>query len=221
MSGDAAHGPVEAMPGLRPVVSDHEQWGEWARNIFFVVFLIELAAVLLRSSPWLRYAMIGSTIIGVIGLAALYEAAEHGGEIVYSYAGGVGTRSGNPEDVDHLFLAGLYQQTLADRAAGRFQEASRWIEQAAQRFPDNIEVQLARAESLLLDRKDPAAAVDALQVIHPQADNRPLRIRHALLTADALVATGQRDGAMAVLQQVLADGPNARVQQRLDEIKAR
>ena len=115
MTGDAAHGPVEAMPGLRPIVTEHERWGEWTRNIFLVVFLIELIAIALRKSTMVRYALIASAAVGVVGLFALYEAGEHGGEIVYGYAGGVGTRSGNPEDVSHLFLAGLYQQALADR----------------------------------------------------------------------------------------------------------
>src|SRR6476469_6996124 len=44
-TGDAAHGPVEAMPGLRPIVTDHEEWGERARNIFVIVALIELVAL--------------------------------------------------------------------------------------------------------------------------------------------------------------------------------
>ena len=218
MTGDAAHGPVEAMPGLRPIVSAHEQWGEWTRNIFLVVFLIELIAIALRRSALVRYVLIASTVVGAAGLVALYEAGEHGGEIVYNYAGGVGTRSGNPEDVSHLFRAGLYQQALADRQAGRVQEASRLLDQAALRFPDDVEVKLAQAESILLDRKDPAGALSALQAIRTPADNRPIRARHALLTADALVASGQRDGAIAVLQQVLAEAPSPRVQQKLDEI---
>jgi len=217
-TGDAAHGPVEAMPGLRPIVSDHERWGEWTRNIFLVVFLIELSALALRRPPLVRYAAVASALIGVIGLGALYQAGSHGGEIVYSYAGGVGTRSGSPEDVSRLFLAGLYQQALADREAGRLQEATRLIDQAAARFPENIEVKLAQAESILLDRKDAGGAIGVLQAIRPPADNRPLRVRHAVLTADALVASGQRDGAAAVLQQVLTEGPSVRAQQKLDEI---
>ena len=40
-----------------------------------------------------------------------------------------------------------------------------------------------------------------------------------MLTADALVATGQRDGAIALLQQVQVDAPSPRVQQKIDEIK--
>jgi uncharacterized membrane protein len=220
-TGDAAHGPIEQMPGLRPAVEAHEQWGERARNIFVIVLLAEAAALVLRRSPRARYALIASTLIGVVGLGALYEAGEHGGEIVYDYAGGVGTRSGNPQDIGHLLRAGLYQQALADRSAGRPADAAALLDVAIGRFPADVEVQLARAESLLLDRKDAAAAIEALRTIVPPADNRAVRTRHAMLTADALEAAGQRDGAIAVLQQLLTSLPNARVQQRLDALKAK
>jgi hypothetical protein len=40
-----------------------------------------------------------------------------------------------------------------------------------------------------------------------------------MLTADALEAEGQRDGAIATLQQLVTAVPNARVQQRLDALK--
>jgi hypothetical protein len=46
-TGDAAHGPIEQMPGLRPAVTAHEEWGERARNIFLVVLLAEAAALAL------------------------------------------------------------------------------------------------------------------------------------------------------------------------------
>ena len=121
-TGDAAHGPVEAMPGLRPIITEHEEWGERARNIFVIVFLIELAALALSRNPArMRYALIASTLVGVIGLGVLYEAGEHGGRIVYDYAGGVGTRSGDPASVGNLLRAGLYQQALLERKAGRGQ----------------------------------------------------------------------------------------------------
>jgi len=218
-TGDAAHAPVEAMPGLRPAVTAHEEWGERARNIFIVVFLIELISLVLRQPARVRYALIASTIVGVIGLGALFEAGEHGGEIVYAYAGGVGTRSGDPADVGHLLRAGLYQQALVERKAGRPLAANALLEEAVQRFPTDVEVALARAESVIVDRKDPMTAIGLLQAVKPPADNRFIRIRHAMLTADALAGTGQRDGAIAVLQQVQTDAPNPRVQQKIDEIK--
>jgi uncharacterized membrane protein len=218
-TGDAAHGPIEAMPGLRTAVTAHEEWGERARNIFIVVVLIELVALVLRHPERTRYALFASTIVGALGLGALYETGEHGGEIVYDYAGGVGTRSGDPAAVGNLLRAGLYQQALVERNAGRRQAANDLLEEAARRFPNDIEVSLARAESVLIDRKDAAAAVAQLQAIRPPADNRFVRVRHAMLTADALVATGQREGAIAVLQQIQTEAPSPRVQQRIDEIK--
>ena len=62
---------------------------------------------------------IASAVIGVGGLVVLYEAGEHGGAIVYGYAGGVGTRWGDPQAVNRMFIAGAYQQALQDREAGR------------------------------------------------------------------------------------------------------
>lgn len=219
-TGDLAHGPVEQMPGLRPAVEDHEFWGGWARNIFLVVFVAELVALALRNSPKVRYALMTSTVVGVLGLGVLYEAGEHGGAIVYAYAGGVGIRSGDPQDVSHLLRAGLYQQAIADRKAGRADGAAALLDIAAQRFPNDVDVQLARAESLLIDRKNAMAALDALRAIMPPADNRAIRIRHGMLTADALVAAGQREGAIATLQQLLAAVPSPRVEQRLAALKA-
>ena len=219
-SGDAAHGPVEQMPGVRPAVVEHEEWGERTRNVFIVVLLIELAGLALRKSSKAQAVRIASTAIGLVGLFCLYETGEHGGAIVYKYAGGVGIRNGDPEDVQRLLLAGLYQQTLQDRKAGRGSDAAALMDLAKQRFPDHVEVQLAAAESVLLDRKDAPAALEALGRITPAAENRVLRIRHGMLTADALEAAGQRDGAAATLQQLLTAFPNtARVQQRLDALK--
>lgn len=219
-SGDLAHGPVEAMPGVRQAVVEHEQWGERTRNVFFVVMLIELVALTLRGSKKARPVLIASTLVGLVGVFFLYETGEHGGAIVYDHAGGVGTRSGNPEAVGQLLLAGLYQQALVDRKQGNASAAAELMDEAAKRFPDNADVRLLGAESQLIDRKDTAAALETLRAITPPANNRQQRIRHGMLTADALVAAGQRDGAIATLQQLNTDLPNARVKARLDALLA-
>ena len=219
-TGDVAHGPIEQMPGLRPAVESHEVWGDWVRNIFGVVLLFELLALALRP-PKRRYALMASTIVGVIGLGVLYEAGERGGEIVYAYAGGIGTRSGDPQHVSNLLRAGLYQQALADRKAGRLSDAAALLDFAAVRFPADVDVQLAQAESLLLDRKDPNAALTKLRAVTPPSENRAARIRHGLLTADALEAVGQHAGAVATLQQLQAAVPSPRVQQRIDALTRR
>jgi uncharacterized membrane protein len=221
LTGQAAHGPVEQMPGLRAAVMEHEEWGERARNVFAIVVVIEALALALRRSPRVKYIAGASVLVGAIGLVCLYEASEHGGAIVYNYAGGIGTRSGDPADVKRLLLAGLYQQALAERKAGHPNEAANLLDVASQRFPDDVEVRLLRAESLLIDRKDATAALALLQTITPPAENRFLRIRHGMLTADALLASGQRDGAIATLQQLAAAIPSPRITQRLETLQGK
>src|SRR5947207_14925180 len=49
-SGLDAHGPVERIPGVRQAVTDHEEAGEWARNVFLVVALLEILAQIGRAS---------------------------------------------------------------------------------------------------------------------------------------------------------------------------
>lgn len=218
-SGEAAHGPVERIPGARQAVADHEKWGERTRNVFVLVLAIEGIGLLLYRSPRRTLVYIASAVVGVIGLAHLYEAGAHGGVLVYTYAGGVGTRSGDPNDVERLLLAGLYNGAQLERKAGRPDRANQLLALAGERHPNDPEVQLAVAESLLLDRKAPAAALQTLRAISPPADNRSLRIRHGMLTADALEAAGQRDGAAAVVQGLLTQYPDvARLKQRLDAL---
>jgi uncharacterized membrane protein len=218
-SGTAAHGPVERIPGVRQAVADHEEWGIRTRNVFFTVIVLEGIGLLLYRSPRRRLAYAASAIVGVIGLACLYEAGEHGGHLVYAYAGGVGTRSGDPADVERLLLAGLYNEAQVERKAGRSDRAAALMALAAERHPNDAEVQLAGAESLLIDRKDPRAAIEKLRAISPPQDNRALRIRHGLLTADALEAAGQREGAAAVVQGLVTEYPDvARLKQRLDAL---
>jgi len=219
-SGVAAHGPVERVPGSRDAVVEHEEWGIRTRNVFWGVIAIEAVALLLWRSPRRRLAYMASGAIGLVGLFCLYEAGEHGGELVYSYAGGVGIRSGDPADVERLLLAGLYNSAQAERKAGKLEDAAKLMTLAGERHPNNAEVQLAAAESLLLDRKDARAALEKLRAIQPPHENRSLRIRHGLLTADALESSGQKDGAAAVVQALVTEYPDVpRLKQRLETLK--
>src|SRR3990172_4974923 len=109
-SGDAAHGAVERIPGARVAVEEHEEWGRRTLTVFMGVIAIEAVGLMLFKSPRRRHAYLASTIVGLVGLVCVYQAAAHGGRLVYSYAGGVGIRSGDPADVERLLLAGLYQQ---------------------------------------------------------------------------------------------------------------
>src|SRR2546426_12629456 len=64
-------------------------------------------------------SLTASGVVGLMVAVSLYEAAEHGGDLVYGYAGGVGVRSGDPADVARLLVAGLYQQAMLDRRQGK------------------------------------------------------------------------------------------------------
>jgi uncharacterized membrane protein len=218
-SGTAAHGPVERIPGVRPEVVAHETWGERTAYVFYAVMVLEAIGFLLRRSPRRRLVYAASTVVGVIGLMSLYEAGEHGGRIVYSFSGGVGIRSGDPADVERLLLSGLYNEAQVERKAGHGDRAATLLALAADRHPNDAEVQLASAESILIDRKDPRGAIDKLRAISPPQDNRSLRIRHGMLTADALDAAGQREGAAAVIQGLVTEYPDVpRLKQRLDTL---
>jgi uncharacterized membrane protein len=215
-SGEDAHGPVERVPGSYKAVVDHERWGERTRNAFILVSLAELAVLLLTRRGKGRPAAIASSVLCLPALFSLYEAGEHGGELVYSYAGGVGIRTGDPQDVQRLLLAAAYHQAQVDRKAGRPQAAASVIAEAASRFPGDAGVQLLVAESALLDKKDPAAALALLGGLTVPGDDSRTRIRQGMLIADAHDAAGRPDAAKATLQQLLAAFPeNRRVRERL------
>jgi uncharacterized membrane protein len=223
-SGTDAHGPVERIPGTRDLVIEHEQFGERTRTIFLVVSAIELAALALSrrasTAGYVRWAYVASAVAWAGGCFVLFEAAEHGGELVYSYAGGPGLRTGDPKDVERLLLAGLYNQSQADRKAGRPAEAAALVDAMVTRFPGDTTVRFLHAESLLRDRKDYPAAMAALDSI-PVAPNDPrLGARLATLKADAYLALGRPDSARAVLQAAVAASPqNPRLKAKLDSIK--
>lgn len=219
-SGTDAHGPAERVPGARDAVVEHEEWGERTRNLFLVVAALELGALGLGARPARRWVTMASAAAGLAGLWALYETGEHGGELVYSYAGGVGLRSGNPADVTRLLIAGLYHQAQLDRREQRLEAAARLVEEMVRRFPDNRDVQLLAVESLVLDRKDGRAALDRLARISVPLDTPRVRLRHALLMADAYAAAGHPDSARAALEELARQFPNdQRITERLERLK--
>jgi len=224
-SGTDAHGPVERIPGARALVVEHEEVAKQAKNIFLAVAALELIALgLARPSlgvdRYARVAQVASVVVGLYGSLVLYHASEHGGELVYSYAGGPGLRTGRPADVERLLLAGLYNQSREDRKAGRLADAAVLVDEMARRFPQNPEARLLRVESLMLDRKDYAAArIAADSVSLPTSDAR-LRARQATLKADAYLGLSQADSARAVLAAAVAAFPqNVRLKAKLDSIK--
>jgi uncharacterized membrane protein len=220
-SGVDAHGPVERVPGARPAVVEHEEWGERARNVLIVLGAIELLGLALRRSPKVRMVHAAAAVVGVGAAFAVYQAGKHGGELVYNHAGGVGIRSGDPRDVEHLLVAATYHQAQADRKAGHGALAADLIALTAKRFPTDPEMQMFAAESLLVDQRNPQAALDALAAVTPPEGNRILSGRKATLQADAYEAAGQPGQAIAVLEKTVAAFPNPRMQERLEALKSR
>jgi len=218
-SGMDAHGPVERVPGSRPVVQEHEEAGETTRNIFLGVTLLELGALALSGGTQ-RALRFGSAAVGLVGLFFLYETGEEGGELVYSYAGGIGLRTGEPEDVGRLLLAGQYHQAMLDRKNGKGEEAAALISEIAKRFPGDTSVMIMQIESTLRDRKDAAAALTALDALKVPADNRRLVFSTGMLRADAQAATGQKDAARATIEELMKAMPdNPRLKAKLDSLK--
>ena len=219
-SGTDAHGPVERIPGARSAVTQHEDAGEWARDVFLVVAALELAALALGRKPVRRWVLTASGVVGLVGLATVYRASELGGQLVYKYAGGVGTRYGDSTDVQRLLLAGFYQQAMQDRAAKRPNAAAQTIALMTQRFPGDPNVQLLHAESQLLDLKDAKAALATLAQITVPADNRAMSSRVGFLKADAYAAAGLRDSARVTLEALSRVFPNnPRIKQRLQQLQ--
>jgi uncharacterized membrane protein len=221
VSGDQAHGPVERVPGARAAVIEHEEWGVRTRNVFILVTVLELIAFGLATLQhrFTRAATIASAIVGIVGLGMLYEAAEHGGDLVYGYGGGVGIRSGDQADVNRLLIAGVFHQANQDRQAGYPDASSALVEATSRRFPDHLELQLFAAEWQSDVSKDPAGAIQRLDRL-PLAQAEPrLRVRAGLLRANALVAQGNIEGARAVLQTLKTENPaNEQIQRQLDEL---
>jgi uncharacterized membrane protein len=219
-SGKAAHGPVERVPGARAAVQEHEEWGERTRNIFLVVAALEIVALIPAAARWRKGVYVASALVGLAGAVSLYEAGEHGGELVYAYAGGVGIRSGDPDDVGRLLVAGLYHQAMLDRKAGRSAQAAQLIGQLAQRDPDDTTVQLLSIESLILDTRDGKAALAALARFPANPESRFVRFRVGLLRADALALVGHADSAKAVLQAMAGEfAGNRAIEDRLAKLK--
>lgn len=220
-SGSQAHERAQRMPGVRAAVQAHEDAGEWARDVFLVVAGLEIVGLFLtKRDRWRRYAEIASAVVGLAGIGALYKAADRGGNLVYSYAGGVGLRTGNPEDVGRLLNAGLFNQAMLARSEHRSAEADSLIAELARRNPASVEVQLLAAQSLMADRKDARAALAALDRIVVPDSQAFLRMRIAFAKVDVYTAAGMKDSARAVLTRLVAQNPNnQRLKQRLARLE--
>ena len=222
-SGLDAHGPVERIPGVRQAVVDHEEAGKWARDVFLVVALLEIVAIAAgrRRVQVARVALWASAVVGIFGAAAIVKAADRGGDLVYSYAGGVGTRSGDSADVTRLYLAGLYQSAQQARAEHDSARAAELFGKLELEFPNDTNVRLLAIESLVRDRREGRLALARLARFPVSPDDRRLRLRVGFLKADAYVAAGKPDSARAVLEQLGTAFPDMqqRIQDRIAQIK--
>lgn len=220
-SGTDAHGPVERVPGARAAVVEHEEWGERARNAFLLLLAIEAVAATLtaRKAGAARTAQIAAAVTGLAAVGVLYQAADLGGRLVYGYAGGVAVNTGDPEDVSRLLIAAAHQQANLDRQSGRLGDAAGIMDVVADRFPAHVELQLARVDSIINDRKDPAAALSRLDALRVPTEDTRLRVRAGLLRSGALAAAGDLSAARQVLETLKSEFPtNTQVQRRLAEI---
>jgi uncharacterized membrane protein len=223
-SGVDAHGPVERIPGARAAVMEHEEHGIQARNLFLGVAALELLALALASRAatvrFTKAAYIASGALGLVGIGALYEAGEHGGELVYSYAGGPGIRSGNTTDVTRLLVAGLYAQAQVDRKSGRPADAARLTQEMAARYPSDTAVKFLLVESLQKDVQNLPGALATARAITVDPESPRWATRQASVIADLFLAMGHPDSAKLVLAPMVDKFPdNARLKAKLDSIR--
>jgi uncharacterized membrane protein len=223
-SGTDAHGPVERIPGARNAVVEHEEYGKSTRNVFLGVAAVELIMLGLSrresTAKYAKYAMYASCVGCVFGIQPWFEAGEHGGELVYAYGGGPGLRSGKPEDVERLLLAGLYNQSRIDRREKRFEKSASLMKEMVSRWPADTTVRFLWVESLILDAKNYPAALKAADSISVADADPRWRPRKANLKADAFLGLNQKDSARAVLAEASAALPaNARLKARADSLK--
>lgn len=208
-SGHDAHGLAERIPGVREAVQEHEEAGEWTRNLFVALGIVELAALALRNKASAAKGLsILSAVLGLVTIASLVRTGDYGGELVYSYAGGVGTRTGDSSDVRRLLIAGLYHQARVARQAGQLEESARLTDELVKQLPSDPSVKLLAAESILKDKKDPAGALAAINAIQVAPEDR-LNLRKGMLASDAYVAAGQKDSAKAILNDLAQRFPQA------------
>jgi uncharacterized membrane protein len=222
-SGLEAHEAVERVPGIGAAVNAHEDAAKDARNVFLVVGALEIVGLaLVKQARWRRWAEVAAAVVGIAGAWQLYVAADRGGDLVYSHAGGIGIRTGNPADVADLLTAGLFEQAMVARKAHRAGEADTLLTLLARLHPGDPAVQLVHAQSLLEDRKDPTAALAVLDGI-AVPDSQPFfRTRVAFEKADVFAAAGMTDSARATLTALEAQyKDNPRLEGRIKDRLAR
>jgi uncharacterized membrane protein len=217
-SGMQAHGPAERVPGARPTVQEHEEAGVMARNLLLGLAALEIAGLFLAGRPKVAKAVhVLAALAGLATLYQVYDASREGGEVVYSYAGNVGLRSGEDADLKNLLTAGLYHNAMKAREDGNKQEAARWIDELSRTRPGDRDLTFLRTESLLEDRADPRGTLAALDTMAIPAEDTRMLLRRSSLAARAYVALGQPDSGRALIEALKREHPSdARLQAMAD-----
>jgi len=219
-SGTDAHGVTERIPGAVRAVQEHEEEGIDLRNLLLVIGALELAFLVPALGKWRKFGMMATAALGVWGAFEIYETGQAGGELVYSYAGGIGTRSGDTTDVNNLLKAGLYHRAALSRAQKNDAGAAAGYAELAAKFPEDQTAQIMGAESLIIDKKDFAGALTALAKIPMPADTARTYRRYQLAKVDAYIGAGKKDSARMILEPMAAKAPaNKALQDRLEKAK--
>ena len=205
---------------MASAVQAHEDAGHDVRNLFLGIALLECIALVPAFAKWRKWMLIASGLLCVWGAYDVYDVGRLGGVLVYSYAGGVGMRTGDTTDVNNTVRTALYNRALLDRQQKNADAAARDFAELAQRFPNDPQVQLAAIGSMVQDKKDPAAALAALRAMPMPADTSRLWGRYQMARVDAFDAAGQKDSAKAVLQTMIAKFPGSpRLKARMQKLQ--
>ena len=220
LSGTDAHELAERIPGVAKAVQDHEDAGHDVRNFFLIIALVECLALVPAFAKWRKWMLIASGLLCVWGAYDIYDVGRLGGVLVYSYAGGVGMRTGDSADVNNTVRSALYNRALLDRQQKNADAAAREFAELAQRFPNDPQVQLAAIGSMIQDKKDPAGALAALRAMPVPADSSRMWGRYQSARADAFEALGQKDSAKAVIGLMLKKFPDSqRLKARMQKLQ--
>ena len=216
-SGTDAHGVAERIPGAVTAVQEHERMGIVTRNILVALAALELLLLVPTLAKWQKPGRILAAIVGLLGGLGIYYTAAAGGVLVYSYAGGVGVRSGDTTDVNRLMMAALYNRASLSRTQKNDAGAAAGFAELAAKFPNDQTVQILAAESLIADTKDFAGATAVLARMGPPPDTARTYNRYQVARANAYLGAGKRDSCF---ESQRCDDDSNRKRRRVDGKRA-
>jgi uncharacterized membrane protein len=88
--GDQADAVLKRMPEAKPLILVHAEWAEWVRNVTVVAAISAvLALTFYRAAKVRRVLAFITTVIAGAACYCVYQAAAHGGAMVYQHGVGV------------------------------------------------------------------------------------------------------------------------------------